>query len=259
MSILHESHARHRAPRVHGRRTTTVVLLAIVALVAAEWVLAQLDPSLGAAAHAVILLVLLLRWVWAGEEAILVLAIIPMARIASLALTPKHSGLTAYVVTALPAAIPVVWAMRNSPATSARRRTRVTWHAVVVMLTGLLAGLTAHLFLDLPRLPNAHSLRVVTVGAVVVFLCAGVVEELLFRGLLQGALEGQFGGWAIVLADVVFAAMYLPTRDTAALAALAAFGLFWGWYVRRTGGLAAVAIAHGLMAAGALVVWPGIT
>ena len=60
----------------------------------------------------------------------------------------------------------------------------------------------------------------------------------------------------VVLADLLFTAAYLPTRDVGILLLMAVVGLGFGFYVRRTGGLPAVAVAHGLMAAGALVVWP---
>jgi uncharacterized protein len=261
--MLYVGQGRHRARPVRhapfGSPTSLTVLLAVLALVVAEWVVAYVDPVLGAVAHAVILVALLAHWIWAGEEPVLVLALVPMARVTALALTPKHAGLTAYVVTGLPLLVAVLWAIRKSMATRAQLRIRLSGRAAVVVASSLPLGWAADAYLDLPVLPHAHSLRVIVVGTVLVFLFAGVLEELLFRGLLQGVLKGPFGGYAVLLADVVFAAMYLPTRDAVALLGMAGLGLFWGWYVWRTGEVVTVAVAHGMLAAGALVFWPGVT
>jgi membrane protease YdiL (CAAX protease family) len=263
VTTLQPPRGRHRAPEdpraADARAMMRVALLAVAALLAAEWVVAHVDPVLGAVAHAVVLVALLLRWVWLGEQPVLILALVPLARVTALAMTPRHSGLTAYVVTGLPLLVAVVWAIRNSEITRARLRTPGSWPAVLVAASGLPLGWAAATYLDLPVLPHASSLRVIIAGTVIVFLFAGVLEELLFRGLLQGVLEGPFGGWAVLLADALFAAMYLPTRDPGAVFWIALIGLFWGWYVRRTGGLRTVAVAHGLLAAGALVIWPGLT
>ncbi len=111
---------------------------------------------------------------------------------------------------------------------------------------------------DLPVLPDPSSPSTLLLVAPVVFATAGVLEEVVFRGLVQRALARHLGSAAVVVTAILFAAAYLPSRDPAALAVIAPVGLAFGWYVARSGRVAPVALSHGLMAAGALVVWPGL-
>lgn len=77
--------------------------------------------------------------------------------------------------------------------------------------------------------------------ACAVVLVAPVVEESLFRGLLQGALESRLRRWfAIVLAAVPFALLHGPDP--------AAFFLLWslpvGWVTWRTGSIRPGIVIH---------------
>jgi len=95
-----------------------------------------------------------------------------------------------------------------------------------------------------------------------VILVAPVIEEALFRGLLQGALEGRLRPWlAIVFAAVPFALLHGLTP--------ALFFFFWslpvGWVTWRTGSIRPGIVVHalnnlvgliGLLAAGPLETEP---
>ena len=227
-------------------------LLAIVALCLAEAVVAFVGPVPGAVLHAALLLVLLLGWVAAGDPALLVLALVPTGRITALALTVDSSGAGAYALAGLPLAVAVGWLLKDLGYRRPDVRRRPSWHAAAVASSGIPLGAVVHGVLELPA---ADGLPVV-LAAPLVFVFVGVLEELLYRGLVQRALTEASGTAGVVLADVLFTAAYLPTRDAGLVLVMAVLGLASGWYVHRTRGLAAVAVAHGLLAAGALVVWP---
>jgi membrane protease YdiL (CAAX protease family) len=234
------------------RGTQEAALAAVIALAAAEILVAIGGALSGAVVHGVLLLALLWGWVSAGDRTLLVLALVPLGRVTSLALTPDDAGVWVYALTGLPLLLAVGWMVRDLRLLHARTWRRPAWHTVPVALSGVPLGWAVHTLLDLPRaggLPTA-------VAALVVFLFAGALEELLYRGLVQRVLTGMFGTAGVVLADLLFAAAYLPTGDDGLLLVMAVLGLGAGFYVWRTGGLAAVAVAHGLLAAGALVVWP---
>lgn len=79
------------------------------------------------------------------------------------------------------------------------------------------------------------------VFAVAVVLVAPIVEESLFRGLLQGALESRMRAWlAIILAAVPFALLHGPGP--------AVFFLLWslpvGWVAWRTKSIRPAIIVH---------------
>lgn len=78
------------------------------------------------------------------------------------------------------------------------------------------------------------------------FAVAPIVEELLFRGILQPALaKASRSGWiAIVLSGGLFGLTHLPYADT--IPALSVFGVLLGWLYARTGSLALVIVVHAL-------------
>ncbi len=228
------------------------VLAAVAALAMAEAVVAFVGPLPGAVLHGVLLLVLLQAWVHAGDHTLLVLGLVPLGRITSLALTPDIGGAGAYALSGLPLMVAVVWLLWGLPEGLGGSQTHPTWDAVVVALSGIPLGLAVHVVLDLPPADGLP----VAVAAPVVFVFVGVLEELLYRGLVQPALTGPFGTAGVVLADLLFATAYLPNQEAELVLVVAVLGLGAGLYVRRTGNVAAVAVAHGLLAAGALVVWP---
>jgi uncharacterized protein len=236
--------------------TRSMVPAAVAAIVVMEAAVAFVNPVVGAIGHALVLLALLLRWVLAGEVTFLVLALVPLGRLTSLALTPDDYGAGGYVLTGLPLLVAVVWMTRDLGWPGVPETGRPAWHSIAVALSGIPLGLVVAAFFHVPYLPDRKSLPVILMTVVVVFVYVGVVEELLYRGLVQRALTERFGAWAFVVADVLFTAAYLPTRDAGFIATMAVVGLGFGYYVRRTGHLAAVATAHGLLAAGAVAVWP---
>jgi membrane protease YdiL (CAAX protease family) len=203
-----------------------------------------------------VLVVFLLRWVSAGEATMLVLALAPLGRLTSLALTPQYYEPATYALTGLPLLLGVLGMSRGFPGPMEHAVPAPTWSAVAVALAGVPLGWAAHALLPLPVLDDPEAALTIAVGVPVTFFFAGVLEELLFRGLILRTLERPFGVWAVVLADVLFVAAYLPVRDPGTLVFMGVLGLAFGEYVRRTRLLAPVAIAHGLMAAGALVVFP---
>jgi hypothetical protein len=81
------------------------------------------------------------------------------------------------------------------------------------------------------------------IDLLLVSLLAGVGEELFFRGLVQGGLEGWFGKWgALGMASVVFGLAHCMTREYVVFAA--GLGLLLGWLAIATGTLLAPIIAH---------------
>ena len=81
------------------------------------------------------------------------------------------------------------------------------------------------------------------VDLLVVALFAGVGEELLFRGLIQGGLARWWGEWpALGVASVVFGLAHCMTYGYAVFATV--LGLLLGWLVLVTGDLTAAIVAH---------------
>lgn len=76
-----------------------------------------------------------------------------------------------------------------------------------------------------------------------VSLLAGVGEELLFRGVIQGGLTGPLGPWpALILASLLFGVMHALTRAYFIIATL--MGFYLGWIYLRTGNLLIPILIH---------------
>lgn len=76
-----------------------------------------------------------------------------------------------------------------------------------------------------------------------VSLLAGLGEELLFRGVIQGGLDGVIGNaGALLLSSLIFGAMHAVSRPYFVLATL--IGLYLGWLYLATGNLLVPILVH---------------
>jgi membrane protease YdiL (CAAX protease family) len=257
----------HRAATAKLALRSTWPMLAVLggcvaALAGAEAAAAFLAPVPAAGSEGVLLLGLLgcyLLGPEAGARAFAALALVPVLRLSSLALTIADP-VVFLLVSGTPALVGVILAARalELPGVLALWQIglRSQWHVALGALS--LAALAAPT-LDLAPLSHQRAFPALAIAALVVFVFAGVLEEMVFRGMIQGALDPLLGGWSIAVADVLFAATYLGAGSPRYTVFMAAFGMACGWWVRQTGSLAGVAIGHGLLAVWLLVLSPGLT
>jgi membrane protease YdiL (CAAX protease family) len=101
-----------------------------------------------------------------------------------------------------------------------------------------------------------------SVGRVVLALLAVtvtvVVEELVFRGLLQTTLQRTAGRVGFTAATALFAFGYLGSGSAALVLTFALAGVLFAYGFARTRDLPTVIAAHWELALGAFVVWPGL-
>lgn len=89
-----------------------------------------------------------------------------------------------------------------------------------------------------------------------VIIVAPIIEEVIYRGLLQDALARiGLGRWgAIGLVSIVFALMHVGNTETHALLVLFVLSLGFGWMYEKTGRLTAPIVMHMAFNAGNLAV-----
>jgi membrane protease YdiL (CAAX protease family) len=241
------------------RRTSATVALAYAgALVATEALAAFGSPITAAAVDATMLVVLLGHYVVGGERALAALALVPLLRLSSLALATGHP-VASLVAGGIPVALAVGLAAHALELDGVLRlweiRRRSQWH--VALGAFALAGVL-DLVVRTGPIVSAPSLPLLLADALAVFVFAGLLEELLFRGLVQATMAPLVGLWAVPVADGLFAATYLGAASGVYAVSMAAFGLACGWWVQRTGSVAGAAFGHGMLAAGVLVIWPAV-
>lgn len=125
------------------------------------------------------------------------------------------------------------------------------WMGCLFVIPGIALGaaigyLNLLLFESGRGLPSSMdtSLLGITIAAVVL---VAVIEELLFRGLLQRVLAAQIGPLAgIVLAAALYGMMYAPYGIPIQLLFGGVFGLLLGVIYERTNSLLLISIIHGM-------------
>jgi membrane protease YdiL (CAAX protease family) len=97
---------------------------------------------------------------------------------------------------------------------------------------------------------------VLSVIVAVVFIAG--IEELVFRGILQGvalrALDSSTG--AVAVSAIAYASLFVSSGSPAFVVVMLVTAIFFGWVVEVTGSLWGVIASHAMIAIGLLVAWP---
>jgi membrane protease YdiL (CAAX protease family) len=249
----------------------------VAAIVTAEALVAYGSPLAGILIDALVVLVVLNQYLVerdrldaslqaGGESArslavLLVLPLVPILRICSLTMTVSVvPELEQYVVVG----VPVLAAALSTAALGDRARLVALFRVgsgrrqAVIGLTGLPLGLLAYLALRPDPVAGSTSLAQIAAGCVILIVFSGLLEELVFRGLLQDAFCSRYGPAGQLVSGALFAAVYLGAGSAAAVLVFAAIGLAFGFAVSRTRSIVGVVAAHGLLSIGLVLVWPHV-
>jgi membrane protease YdiL (CAAX protease family) len=187
------------------------------------------------------------------------LGIVALARVVAIAAPlPDASGTVHLLVVALSTGY-AVW--RLAPPVDPPIRDLVAWRPGTggVPVLGASLGLGVLLYtLGAPALVGPDATAGDIALALLAVAIAGTVEEVLFRGILQSALERLLGRAGVLVASALFASLYLSTGSLALFFAMALAGLVFAASVVRAGALVAAVAGHILLAGGAAVVWPAM-
>ena len=168
-------------------------------------------------------------------------------------------AMTAPVATLLPMLLVLIPLMGEQERlrTMLRIRGKVLSQGAIALL-GVPLGMLAYAIAQPKPLQDGPLLNNPVVAFIVLTIFTGLMEEILFRGLLPDAAERFFGPMTGMFgASVVFAVFNLGGGLWFAIFALY-YGFMFSLIVRRTGSLVGVTIAHGLLNTGLLVIWPQV-
>jgi membrane protease YdiL (CAAX protease family) len=132
------------------------------------------------------------------------------------------------------------------------RRRRMPFQ-LAVAFTGIPLGLIAYLqgAQSLPTSADRGLLVVVAAAALV-----PAVEELVFRGVLQQALQAVAGRLGVLVATGLFAGTYLGSGSASLILTVTLAGAIFAASVALTGSLVGAIAGHVALTMGASVVWP---
>jgi hypothetical protein len=230
---------------------TALAYMAGIAM--AELITTFVDPRLGLAAHGVLLLVLFLHAASVDskvERAFLVsLCFAPLIRILSLSLPLAQIPILYwYLITSVPlfaallVAVPVLGFSWPKLGLNLRR-----WPLqLAIGLTGLLFGAMEYLILQPDPLAPALRLSQFWWPALILLLCTGLLEEMIFRGLLQRTAADALQWAGMVYVAFLFAVLHIGYASLTDFFFVLLVGLFFGWVVQHTRSLLGVTLSHGL-------------
>ena len=189
---------------------------------------------------------------------VLSLTLIPLTRIFSLMLPlTQVSQIWWYPVIYLPllvAAVVVARELEYKP--SDIGITLRGWpKQLIVPFLGLGLGYLEYSILKPAPLVDGLSWSNAWLPAILLFVSTGIVEELIFRGVMQKSAVDLFGARGIIYVSVIFAVLHIGWAvgpDAGGLAWLDiafVFGVavLFGWIVKKTGSLLGVILCHGII------------
>jgi membrane protease YdiL (CAAX protease family) len=255
-----------RIPAVPLERVGTTALMAmgyLTGVAMAETVITFASPQAGLVAHALLLLALLLhsalaatteeRNLWAS------LAFAPLIRILSLSLPLAELPILSwYLITSVPL---------FAAAFVASRALGYSWRdlglhlrgwplQLAIGLTGLVFGAVEYFILRPEPLAEGLELVYLWRPALILMVSTGLLEEMIFRGLMQRAAVGVLAGSGVVYVALMFAVLHIGYRSLLDVVFVLAVGLFFGWVVQRTRSLLGVTLSHGLTNIGLFLIMP---
>lgn len=234
----------------------------LVAIVAIELVTTFLSPAVGVGAQLILMTMLLIDASFArrDERALLVaLLFAPLIRVVSLTLPLAGLPVVSWsLAISVPLGVAVIVAARvlGLSRHDLGLRGGRALPQIGIGLLGIPFGVISHLILRPASLVATLNWRTVIVPALILFVSTGLLEELIFRGLLQSAVETVLGRWGIVYSSAVFAALQIGNRSPLLIAFAFLVGLVFALSVRRTHSIVGTTIAHGLMSIGAYLIFP---
>lgn len=256
--------------RLDGLTEVPSIVVAVVyfaTVVVAEIVTAMVHPLWGMIFHVAVLGALLvhasLPVLPVQRGLLLSLAMAPIIRIVSLGLPlGQFEPLWRYAIAALPLMAASGVIMQSIPLGArdigirlpARQSWVVTAH---VALSGVVLGIVEFIILQPDPIVSKLTFQTVLLAAVILVVGTGVLEEVVFRGILQVTATKALGLWpGILFTSALFGVLHVGHLSVIDVAFVTAVGLYFAIVVHLTRTLIGVSIAHGLTNTMLFVVLP---
>ena len=123
-------------------------------------------------------------------------------------------------------------------------------------LIGIPLGLLEYFILRPDSLVPEFNLEAMLWPAFVLIIFTGVLEELLFRGLIQQAAITVYGRYGITFSAILFAVLHVGYGSLADVIFVFGVAILFGLVTHFSNSLLGVSIAHGLTNIGLLLVFP---
>jgi membrane protease YdiL (CAAX protease family) len=185
------------------------------------------------------------------QRLLLALTLAPLIRLLSLSL--PLAGLPQvywYAIVGAPLFVAAYFAIRASGYSAARLGFGFTWRGLPLQLlfglSGLVLGFVEYNILRPAPLAEGLSLQQILLPAGILAVFTGLLEEVVFRGLMQRAAQESLGRWGVLYVALIFAILHFGYKSPLDVAFVLVVGLSFGLMVSRTRSLLGVTLAHSL-------------
>lgn len=226
----------------------------LLAIAVAELLTTYVDPALGLISHSSIMVTILLLAGFTNDrpvhQLLAGLVIAPLIRLLSLSMPlTSFPYMTWHIIISIPLFATVYVLMRVLNYTPRMVGFNLCHLGIQlsVATSGILFGVIEYLILrPEPLFPSLDWSQLV-LPILFLFIGTGLMEELVFRGLLQQIAEDALGKWsALLYVTAIFAVLHIGWQSVIDLVFVFVAGGFWGWIFMKTRSIVGITIAHGL-------------
>jgi membrane protease YdiL (CAAX protease family) len=231
-----------------------VVALFGAAIVLAELLLFRSNIWQGLSLHLLALVSMpFMMAVLRDRQAIYVLqalVLLPLIRLINVSMPISDAPLMLFIVVYIPLLVPVYLVIRHQGLTDVKLGIiyeRLFVYIPLAVVIGVLLGAGEHLLIGSGYQIAGLSDPFIMVFASIVLFYVGLIEELIFRSLIQTRLEGLFGMTpGLLAASLLFGVMHSVYGEITEIIYIFAVGIVLGYMFQRTRSLPMVAAAHGV-------------
>lgn len=229
-------------------------IIYLAAITVAEVITNFTDALIGILLHTLVLVSLIIHSSVTSDSPnhrlLLSLTLTPLTRIVSLAMPLTMFPVIYWYMVIYPTLLAATFVMIRHAKYSLVQigvNRKALFDQGAIALTGFSLGLFEYAILRpsqaiVPELTIAWGLF----GFAVLLLGTGFVEEIIFRGVAQTASIEVLGKWGIPYMAYIFAILHLIHHSPFDIFFVMAVGILFGWFVKKTGSIVGVTIAHGI-------------
>ena len=228
--------------------------LYFVAITIAELVTIFYYPWAGLICHGLILISFLIQPLFSSNpeqrDLLLGLCLIPLIRIISLSLPlmqlPQIYWYPFIYIPLLAATIVVIRTIGLKPGEIGLVIRSLPLQIILGIITGAAIGILEYLILKPEPLITSLSWQYIWLPAIILITTTGLVEELIFRGVLQRLAEPAMGFAGIIYISLIFAILHVGFFSILDVIFVLIISLVFAAIVKKTGSIIGVILSHGI-------------
>lgn len=117
----------------------------------------------------------------------------------------------------------------------------------VVALSGIVFGLIEYQILKPGPIISSPSLIILLLASIILLISTGLVEEIIYRGIIQKNAENVLGKfWGLLYASVLFTILYIGWQSSVELIFVFFVAIFYGYIFQRTRSIFGISLSHGI-------------